>query len=72
MNTTLHCVTELNPDAGTIAANLDAERSKGQVRGPLHGIPILIKNNIATKDKMNNTGKQGLATCTLSNMTDVL
>ena len=56
VNSTLHVVTELNPDAPAIAASLDAERSKGSVRGPLHGIPILIKNNIATDDKMNNTG----------------
>ncbi|KAF2494656.1 amidase [Lophium mytilinum] len=55
MNSTLHMVTELNPDALSIAAELDAERSNGTNRGPLHGIPILIKNNIATADKMNNT-----------------
>ncbi|OCL09890.1 amidase [Glonium stellatum] len=55
MNSTLHMVTELNPDALSIAAGLDAERANGTVRGPLHGIPILIKNNIATMDKMNNT-----------------
>ena len=48
-------MTELNPDALTIAATLDAERKNGTIKGPLHGIPILIKNNIATKDKMNNT-----------------
>lgn len=51
----MHCVTEINPDALTIAKQLDAERANGTTRGPLHGIPILIKNNIATKDKMNNT-----------------
>ncbi|OCK78228.1 amidase [Lepidopterella palustris CBS 459.81] len=55
MNSTLHMVTELNPDALCIAAELDAERANGTVRGPLHGMPILIKNNIATRDKMNNT-----------------
>ncbi|KAF2802434.1 glutamyl-tRNA amidotransferase subunit A, partial [Mytilinidion resinicola] len=55
MNSTLHMVTEINPDALSIAAALDAERSNGTKRGPLHGIPILIKNNIATSDKMNNT-----------------
>ncbi|KAF3764348.1 amidase signature enzyme [Cryphonectria parasitica EP155] len=48
-------VTELNPDALSIAATLDSERASGTSRGPLHGIPILIKNNIATDDKMNNT-----------------
>ncbi|KAH8585361.1 amidase [Bisporella sp. PMI_857] len=50
-----HAVTEVNPDALHIAAKLDVERSKGRVRGPLHGIPLLLKNNIATNDKMNNT-----------------
>lgn len=55
VNSTLRMVTELNPDALSIAANLDAERKNGTVHGPLHGIPILIKNNIATMDKMNNT-----------------
>lgn len=55
VNSTLHMVTELNPDALSIAATLDSERDSGAVRGPLHGIPILIKNNIATDDKMNNT-----------------
>ena len=51
----MNCVTEINPDAVSIAAELDAERANGTVRGPLHGVPILIKNNIATNDKMNNT-----------------
>ncbi|KAK3071652.1 hypothetical protein LTR53_008252 [Teratosphaeriaceae sp. CCFEE 6253] len=55
VNGTLHMVTELNPDALSIAAHLDAMRANGTVLGPLHGIPILIKNNIATDDKMNNT-----------------
>ena len=48
----LHAVIELNPDALAIADALDAERKAGHVRGPLHGIPILIKDNIATADKM--------------------
>ena len=51
----MHAVTEINPDAVNIAASLDAERALGSVRGPLHGVPILIKNNIATKDKLSNT-----------------
>lgn len=55
VNSTLHMVIELNPDALSIAAQLDAERANGTTRGPLHGVPILIKNNIATNDKMNNT-----------------
>ncbi|KAI9716203.1 MAG: hypothetical protein M1828_000429 [Chrysothrix sp. TS-e1954] len=38
-----------------IAKELDMERAQGKSRGPLHGVPILIKNNIATDDKMNNT-----------------
>lgn len=55
VNGTLNCVTEINPDAVSIAAELDAERGNGTTRGPLHGVPIIIKNNIATNDKMNNT-----------------
>ncbi|KAK6542318.1 hypothetical protein TWF694_006277 [Orbilia ellipsospora] len=55
VNSTLHAVVELNPDALTIAASLDAERRNGKIRGPLHGVPILIKDNIATLDKMNTT-----------------
>lgn len=55
VNATLRMVTEINPDALNIAAALDAERVTSGPRGPLHGIPILIKNNIATDDQMNNT-----------------
>ncbi|KAM4058943.1 amidase [Hirsutella rhossiliensis] len=55
VNDQLHAVTEVNPDALAIAASLDEERAKNRIRGPLHGIPILLKNNIATMDKMNNT-----------------
>lgn len=55
VNSTLNVVTELNPDALAIAAELDAERSNGTTRGPLHGMPILIKNNIGTADRMNTT-----------------
>lgn len=55
VNSTLHVVTEINPDALAIASQLDHERANGTSRGPLHGIPILIKNNIATADQMNNT-----------------
>lgn len=50
----LHAVNEINPDALAIAAELDKSR-KDSSRGPLHGIPVLIKDNIATDDKMNNT-----------------
>jgi len=52
---TLNSVIELNPDALTIAAAMDAERKAGKVRGPMHGIPILIKDNISTGDKMMTT-----------------
>lgn len=55
VNDILHCVTEINPDALSIAASLDEARRNGVISGPLHGIPILIKNNIATDDEMNNT-----------------
>lgn len=46
---------ELNPDFLEIAAALDLERSHGHVRGPLHGIPFIVKDNIGTKDKMETT-----------------
>ena len=42
----LHAVLALNPDALAAAADLDRERAAGHVRGPLHGIPILIKDNV--------------------------
>lgn len=62
VNDTLHAITQLNPDAVAIAQQLDDERSKGVVRSPLHGIPIIIKNNIATADQMDNTaGSYSLA-----------
>lgn len=48
-------VLELNPDALAIADAMDKERKKGKVRGPLHGIPVLIKDNIDTADKMHTT-----------------
>ncbi len=48
-------VIEVNPDALTIADERDAERKAGKVRGPLHGIPILIKDNIDTADRMRTT-----------------
>ncbi len=52
---TLRCVLEVNSDALAIAAELDAERANGAVRGPLHGIPILLKDNIDTDDQMQTT-----------------
>jgi amidase len=51
----LNSVIELNPDALKIADRLDAERKVGRVRGALHGIPVLIKDNIATADGMETT-----------------
>jgi amidase len=51
----LRAILELNPDALAIADGLDAERKAGKVRGPLHGIPVLIKDNIGTADRMNTT-----------------
>src|SRR5437588_7373044 len=55
LNPTLHAVIETNPDAVSIAASLDNERKAGHVRGPLHGIPLLVKDNIATADNMQTT-----------------
>ncbi|MEP6956497.1 MAG: amidase family protein, partial [Chthoniobacterales bacterium] len=55
LNSLLRAVIETNPDAMEIAAQLDAERRAGQIRGPLHGIPILVKDNIATADQMETT-----------------
>ena len=51
----LNSVIELNPDALPIAESLDAERKSGKLRGVLHGIPVLIKDNIDTADKMHTT-----------------
>lgn len=51
----LNSVIELNPEALTIAEVLDQERKDGKIRGPLHGIPIMIKDNIDTGDKMMTT-----------------
>ncbi len=51
----LNSVIELNPDALAIAAALDAERKAKGPRGPLHGVPVLIKDNIDTADRMMTT-----------------
>jgi amidase len=55
LNPLLAAVIETNPDALTIASRLDAEREAGHLRGPLHGIPVLVKDNIATDDQMETT-----------------
>jgi amidase len=51
----LNSIIEINPDAMEIARKMDAERRSGKNRGPMHGIPILIKDNIDTADKMQTT-----------------
>lgn len=51
----LNSVIEINPDAVTIAIEMDKELKAGKIRGPLHGIPVLIKDNIDTADKMQTT-----------------
>lgn len=51
----LHHVIEVNPDARSIADSMDAERKAGRVRGLLHGIPVLLKDNIDTADRMTTT-----------------
>jgi Asp-tRNAAsn/Glu-tRNAGln amidotransferase A subunit and related amidases len=53
---TLNSIIQINPDAIQIAETLDAEMSQGKIRGPLHGIPVLLKDNIDTHDKMATTG----------------
>ncbi len=51
----LKSVLEINPDALDIAATMDAERAAGHVRGPLHGVPVLVKDNVDTADSMHTT-----------------
>jgi amidase len=53
--TDLRSVIEVNADALQIADELDRERSQGNVRGPLHGIPVMVKDNIDTADGMKTT-----------------
>jgi len=52
---TTNAIAELNPDAASIAADLDLERAAGRVRGPLHGIPVVVKDNLDTGDRMETT-----------------
>ena len=51
----INCVIETNPDALDIADRLDADRRAGRLRGRMHGIPVLIKDNIGTADRMQTT-----------------
>ena len=51
----LRAVIETNPDALAIADGLDRERKEGKLRGPLHGIPVLVKDNLDTADRMLTT-----------------
>lgn len=51
----INSVIEVNPDAMKIAEEMDKERKAGKLRGPMHGIPVLIKDNIDTADKMMTT-----------------
>jgi amidase len=61
---TVNAIIELNPEALAIADMLDAERKSKGARGPMHGIPVLIKDNIATVDKMQTTaGSLALVNC---------
>ena len=55
LDQSVNSVLETNPDALDIAAALDAQRSDGSRRGPLHGLPILLKDNIDTGDRMTTT-----------------
>jgi amidase len=58
---TVNSIIEVNPDARSIAMALDAERRSGTVRSPLHGIPVVLKDNIDTGDKMQTAaGSLGL------------
>lgn len=52
---TLRHVIETNPEATQVAARLDAERRAGRVRGPLHGVPVIVKDNIDTADRMHTS-----------------
>jgi amidase len=58
---TLRSVIETNPNAVSDAAALDAERKAGTVRGPLHGLPILIKDNVDVAGMVNSAGSLALA-----------
>ncbi|MEI6737638.1 MAG: amidase [Pseudomonadota bacterium] len=51
----INSIIEINPDAVAIARERDRERKAGKLRGPMHGIPVLLKDNIATADQMQTT-----------------
>lgn len=51
----INSIIELNPEAAALAKALDAERKAGKLRGPLHGLPVLLKDNIATGDRMSTS-----------------
>lgn len=51
----LGAVIEVNPDAVAVAHSLDDERRRGRIRGPLHGVPVLVKDNLDTADRMKTT-----------------
>ncbi|RMZ81636.1 hypothetical protein DV737_g2349, partial [Chaetothyriales sp. CBS 132003] len=55
LNPHIKAVIETNPDAVSIASDLDTERDNGAIRSKIHGIPFLVKDNIATKDRMQTT-----------------
>ena len=60
----LNAVLEVNPQAGEIADALDRERASGRVRGPLHGVPLFLKDNIATADHLHTSaGSLALRDC---------
>jgi amidase len=60
----VNAIIEINPDALPIAEKMDEERQKAGIRGPLHGIPVLIKDNIDTADRMQTTaGSLALIGC---------
>ncbi|KXH45335.1 amidase [Colletotrichum simmondsii] len=51
----IHSILQINPEVFQIAAKMDLERKAGKIRGPLHGIPFTVKDNIASKDNMETT-----------------
>jgi amidase len=62
LNPLLHSVIQTNPVAVCIAQQLDEERRNGHIRGPLHGIPVLVKDNIATEAEVCNGNEQTMQT----------